>query len=379
MARHLLVTNDYPPKTGGIQNYLWELWRRLPADSFAVHTTPYAGAEDFDALQDYPVLRSREFWLAPQPLLVRRVERLAVEHSAEVVLIDPALPAGLIGPRLSLPYGVILHGAEASIPARLPGLQQLLRRVITESAGVIAAGAYPAAAAKQAMRSAAAGPVTTVIPPGVDLERFKPLAPGERRQARLRLGLDPDAPLVLSVSRLTPRKGMDTLIRASAEIRRRHRDTVVVIAGRGRDERRLRRMIAELGAPVRLLGRIADEDLADLYGCADLFAMLCRNRWGGLEQEGFGIVFVEAAAAGVPQIAGRSGGAAEAVADGETGAVVDDPRCVADAAGVICDLLDDDAARAEMARRSRERAERHYSYDSGAERLARAIDDMAAA
>lgn len=379
MARHLLVTNDYPPKTGGIQNYLSELWRRLPAGDFAVHATPYAGAEGFDARQSYPVIRSREPWLIPQPLLVRRVERLAAEHSAEVVLIDPALPAGLIGPHLSLPYGVILHGAEAAIPARMPGLRTLLRRVLRRSAGIVAAGRYPASAAQQAMRRAEAPPDVTVIPPGVDLDRFRPLRAGERREARLRLGIEPDAPLVLSVSRLIPRKGMDTLIRAAAEVRRKHPDAVLAIAGRGRDERRLTRMISELDAPVRLLGRVADDDLADLYGCADLFAMLCRNRWGGLEQEGFGIVFVEAAAAGVPQIAGRSGGAGEAVAHGETGVVLDDPRSVSAVAGVICDLLGDDAGRAAMARRSRERAEQLYSYDCGAQRLARAIDAMAAA
>ncbi len=375
MARHLLVTNDFPPKVGGIQNYLFELWRRLPADDFAVHTTPYARAAAFDAGHGLEVIRSREFWLAPHPLLVRRVERLAAEHDAELVLIDPALPAGLIGPHLSRPYGVILHGAEAAIPARLPLARGLLRRVLGGASGVIAAGAYPAAEAQRAMPGA---PPITVIPPGVDLERFRPLAAGERREARLRLGLDPDAPLVLSVSRLIPRKGMDTLVRAAPEIRRRHPDAVVAIAGTGRDQRRLRRLIDELDAPVRLLGRVPEDYLADLYGSADVFAMLCYDRWGGLEQEGFGIVFVEAAAAGVPVVAGRSGGATDAVAHGETGTVLDDPRDASAVAAAVCDLLADDAGRAAMGRRSRERAEAEYSYDLLAARLAAAIDSMAA-
>ena len=90
MVRHLLVTNDFPPKIGGIQNYLWELWRRLPADDVIVHTTPHDGAEAWDATQDFTVVRSREPWLLPQPMFVRRVNQLAESYDAEVVIIDRA-------------------------------------------------------------------------------------------------------------------------------------------------------------------------------------------------------------------------------------------------------------------------------------------------
>ncbi len=373
MTRHLLVTNDYPPKVGGIQNYLWELWRRLPSDDVVIHTTPYAQSREFDAQQTHQVIRSREFWLVPHPLLVRRTNRLAAEHDAEVVLIDPALPAGLIGPHLQRPYGVVLHGAEVAIPARVAGLRLLLQRVLSGASGVIAAGNYPASEAQRRMQQELP---TTVIAPGVDINRFVPQTQNARRETRLRLGLRVDAPLVLSVSRLIPRKGMDTLIRASVMLRRSHGDVVVAIAGTGRDERRLTRLIRELDAPVQLLGRVADDDLPALYGCADVFSMLCRNRWRGLEQEGFGIVFVEAAAAGVPAVAGRSGGADEAVSDGQTGIVVEDPRDVASVANAISDLLSDDAARKAMGRQARQRAEAEYDYDVLAVRLSKAIDKM---
>jgi phosphatidyl-myo-inositol dimannoside synthase len=137
-------------------------------------------------------------------------------------------------------------------------------------------------------------------------------------------------------------------------------------------------MVATSGAPVRFLGRVPDDDLPALYGCGDVFAMLCRNRWAGLEQEGFGIVFVEAAAAGVPQVAGESGGAAEAVADGESGLVVrspGDPRAVA---GALAALFDDPARRAAMAVAGRVRAERELAYDVLAARLHTAIVDTVA-
>ena len=257
----------------------------------------------------------------------------------------------------------------------LPVTRTLLNRVLRDAVGVIAAGGYPAA---EAERSLGRTLPTTVVPPGVDTDRIVPLDPEGRRKVRRRLGLPADGPLVISASRLVPRKGMDVLIRSSVEIVRRHPDVHVGISGAGRDHKRLRRLIDELKAPVTLLGRLPDTDMPGLYACGDVFAMLCRTRWGGLEQEGFGIVFVEAAAAGVPQVAGRSGGAHEAVADGESGIVVDDPTDVVAVADTISDLLDDADRRMAMAAFSRARAETEFGYDRLAERLAGAIDAMVA-
>lgn len=166
---------------------------------------------------------------------------------------------------------------------------------------------------------------------------------------------------------------MDVLIRAAALLAPTRGDLTVAIGGDGRDRGRLERLIRTTGAPVQMLGRVAHSDLPDLYGCGDVFAMLCRNRWGGLEQEGFGIVFVEAAAAGVPQVAGDSGGAAEAVIDGETGLVVrrpDDPTAVAAA---ISRLLDDPVGLAGMSAAGRVRAVDAFSYDVLATRLGVAL------
>ena len=372
MRRHLLVTNDFPPKVGGIQSYLWELWRRLPSDAVAVHSTPYAGAGEFDADQDFAVSRSREPVLLPTPLVSRRVGRLAEAHGAELVVWDPALPVGLVAPRVDRPYAVVLHGAEVTIPGRLPGARQLLGRVLRGASLVICAGRYPEAEAQRA----AGGPLpTVVVPPGVDTSRFQPLDAAERSSVRGELGLPVDAPLVVSVSRLVPRKGMDTLIRAAARLRDRVPDVVVAIAGSGRDRPRLERLVEATGAPVRLLGRVPDEILPGLYGAGDVFSMSCRNRWGGLEQEGFGIVFVEAAAAGVPSVAGDSGGSAEAVAHGETGLVVGRPEDPDEVGDALADLLEDDSRRLEMGRRARQRAEAEFSYDVLAARLRSGIDD----
>lgn len=373
MTRHLLVTNDFPPKIGGIQSYLWELWRRLPPDDVTVLTSPHRDAAAFDAGQPFRVVRTREPVLLPTPSLRRRIDVLAADVGAELVVLDPALPLGWLGPRLALPYAVVVHGAEVTVPGRLPGARRLLAPVLRGAVHVIAAGTYPSAEADHA-----AGVVlpTTVIPPGVDTGLFRPLDDAARRAARTRLGLPVDGPLVVGISRLVPRKGFDVLVRAAASLAPRHPGLTVAIVGGGRDRRRLERLANRLGAPARFLGRVPFADLPAAYGCGDVFAMPCRNRWGGLEQEGFGIVFLEAAAAGVAAVAGASGGVADAVDDGTTGIVVDRPGDVAAVTSALRCLLGDAERRRAMGAAGRRRAVEAFSYDVLAERLRRALERL---
>jgi phosphatidylinositol alpha-1,6-mannosyltransferase len=369
---HLLVTNDFPPKVGGIQSYLWELWRRLPPERFEVWTTHHGGADHFDAEQRFIVHRFAVPFLLPRRRFARRVQWKAREMGASLVVLDPALPLGMVGPRLGMPYAVVVHGAEITVPGRLL-LRRFLRRVLRGAIHIFAAGRW---VADEADHISGAALPKTVIPPGVDVERFTPLTPAERARARASFGLPVDGRLVVSVSRLVPRKGMDTLIESAARLSQSRPDLTVAIAGAGRDRARLDRLVRRSGAPVRLLGRVDDGRLASLYGCADVFAMLCRNRWGGLEQEGFGIVFLEAAACGVAQVAGDSGGAGEAVVDGETGIVVRRPDDIDDAVRALARLLDDDELRREQGQASRHRVEEEFSYDVLAARLDDALQRL---
>ena len=369
--KHVLVTNDFPPKIGGIQSVLWEWWRRLPADRFAVLTSPYRGAQRFDAEQPFRVERTPEPILLPHPVMARRIDDLSADIGAGLVVLDPAVPLGLVGPSLRLPYDVVIHGAEVAIPGRLPGSRQALARVLRRARHVVSAGEY---AAREAERAVGRTLPVTVVPPGVDVDRFVPLDEAARRAACQEFGLPVDAQVIVSISRLVPRKGFDVAIEAAAALAPTHPDLLLAIAGEGRDERRLRRLAEDCRAPVVFLGRVGNSDLPGLYGCADVFAMACRTRWGGLEQEGFGVVFVEAAACGVAQVAGDSGGAAEAVVDGVTGIVVrrpEDPIAVADAFEA---LLADPALRTKMGMASRERALAEFSYDVLARRLGQALE-----
>jgi phosphatidylinositol alpha-1,6-mannosyltransferase len=370
---HLLVTNDFPPKVGGIQSYLWELWRRLPAGRASVLTTPHDGMDAFDAEAPLRVIRDRRPVLLPDPWIGRRIGAVADAESAGLVVLDPALPVGWVGPRLDRPYAVVLHGAEVTVPARLPGTRQALARVLRGATAVIAAGGYPATEAARCVGGPQHLPPTTVVPPGVDIDRFRPLDETERKQARVDLGLPPDALVVLGLSRLVPRKGFDVLIEAVGRLAVRHRDLVVAIAGSGRDRQRLERIAERTGAPVRFLGRVPEEDKPALLGCVDAFAMLCRDRWLGLEQEGFGIVFLEAAACGVPSLAGRSGGAHEAVIDGGTGLVCDRPHDPAAVATCLAPLVADADLRRRLGAAARQRVEAELSWDHLALRLDAAL------
>ena len=358
--RHLLVTNDYPPKVGGIQSYLWEIYRRLPQDKVVVYTTPHPDSESFDQKQTHKIIRSKQRVLLPTRQVANQIRSLAEVENIDFIMYDPAVPIGILGPKIGIPYGVILHGAEVTIPGRMPIARSLIANVLQHAKLVVTAGDY---STKEAIRAAKQNLPVCVIPPGVDIDRFKPLDEQARSTIRERFNFKDDDEVILTLSRLVPRKGMDVLISATSELMKTRPRVHLLIAGTGRDLRRLKALAQSTNAPVTFLGFVSDDQVAELYGMADVFGMICRVRWGGLEQEGFGIVFLEAAACGVPQIAGRSGGADEAVLEGETGFVVDNPTDSNAVKQALEKLFTDSETRQEMGRNSRARAEKEFSYD----------------
>jgi phosphatidylinositol alpha-1,6-mannosyltransferase len=352
---HLLVTNDFPPKEGGIQTYLYELWASLPPTTFAVVTRAFANAEEFDARQPFRIYRVSQPVLSPTPALLRTIRVRAAQIGAKLVILDPLVPTGLCGLALArggLPYGIVLHGAEAKVALSLPGLAPVSSRVLRRAKVVVAAGGYAMALASAATQ---ASPTSLLnVPPPVDTERFRPALPGEKEALRRKWGVGEGDYVVLGVSRLVPRKGFDVLIKAAGAMREKHPRLRVLIAGRGRDRLRLGAIAASCSAGnVRFLGAVGQDDLPELYRVADVFAMICRDRWAGLEQEGFGIVFVEAQASGLPVIVGRSGGSPETLLEGETGYLVKDPRSVGEVAALIA-RLEDPEVRRRMGKKARE-------------------------
>jgi phosphatidylinositol alpha-1,6-mannosyltransferase len=267
---------------------------------------------------------------------------------------------------------VVLHGAEVTIPSRIPLVASSLRYVLRRATVAICAGPFPE---REARRNAAETLCPVIqIPPGADTFRFRPLNLEDRRVVRESLGRSDDEFLIASWSRLVPRKGFDTLIRASAQLRDEFPQLRVILGGEGRDRARLERLAQKLSAPVTFLGYVDDARQPQWIAACDLMVMDCRNRWLGLEQEGFGIVFIEGAACALAQVAGRSGGSHDAVRDKETGLIVDNPRSVSDLARAIASLVRDDDERARLARRALEVARFDFTWDQLASQLSRQLE-----
>ena len=351
----LLVTNDFPPKVGGIQSYLYGLLSTLDPAEVRVLAPAYPEAEEFDAGLPYEVTRWPTL-LYPGRRLLRRIQSLAAGVS--VVQFGFVLQSWVMAPqmlrRTGRPYAVFVHGAEVLMPLRLPGASRLLMwGSLERAAGILSVSDHTAAAVK---RLTAGRARCTVLRPVAELERFSP-SESARDKVRARHGFG-ERPVILCVSRLTPRKGQDRLIDALPALGRRFGARLLLVGG-GPLEKRLRRRAGERGVEgeVVFAGKVPDEFLPAYYAAADIFAMPVRSRWLGLEEEGFGVVFVEAAAAGLPMVVGRSGGAEEAVEDGVTGCLVDGSS-VEGVRLALGRLLEDEALRKKMGAAAGERAAR---------------------
>ena len=355
--RTLFVTNDFPPRIGGAQSYYWGVIRTLDPSEVAILAPAHIDAAAFDATHPYTVVRASTSVLWPTNAMLHTVEQMAEREGAELIQLGHPLPAGLLGPRLrqrhGLPFVVFLGGAEVTLPGVVPGVGNLLRHVLGNASMLLTVSEYTAEAARK--QTDGRVPAEVLRPP-LSVDDFVPAASDEARALRTRHGIDGE--LVVCVGRLIPRKGQDKLIDALALLRREFPRLHLVLIGEGRLATGLydRAQKRGVGERVHLTGALADPAMMEWLRAADIFASPCRSRWGGLEVEGFGIVFAEAALTGLPVIAGDSGGAPEAVIRGETGLVVDGHSCQQVAAALASILRSSPDQRREMGVRGRELA-----------------------
>ncbi|MEU6395325.1 glycosyltransferase family 4 protein [Streptomyces sp. NPDC046939] len=372
----LVVTNDFPPRPGGIQAFLHNMALRLDPERLVVYASTWKrgreGAEAtaaFDAEQPFTVVRDPTTMLLPTPRVTRRAAGLLREHGCTSVWFGAAAPLGLMAPALRRAGArrivATTHGHEAGW-AQLPASRGLLRRIGESTDTITYLGEYTRSRIAAALTPAAAERMVQ-LPPGVDEKTFHPGSGGDA--VRARLGLT-DRPVVVCVSRLVPRKGQDTLILAMPRILAAVPDAVLLIVGGGPYEKELRELARSTGVDgsVRFTGAVPWSELPAHYGAGDVFAMPCRTRRGGLDVEGLGIVYLEASATGLPVVAGDSGGAPDAVLDGETGWVVRG-GVPEDAADRIVALLLDPELRRAMGERGRAWVEERWRWDLLAERL----------
>jgi phosphatidyl-myo-inositol dimannoside synthase len=361
-GRTLVVTNDFPPRQGGIQTFVAALLARRPPESLVVMASDHPGSAGHDAALPYPVVRRPTGMLLPTPSAARAAADLARRHGCDTAFYGAAAPLGLLAPAVRS-AGVrhqvgATHGHETGWVA-LPGARGMLRRIAAGLDVVTYISEYtrdrlaPALASRTRLAR---------LSPGVDVDVFTPAADGASVRRAHGIG---DAPLVVCVSRLVPRKGQDVLVAAWPRVVARHPRARLLLVGGGPLEPALRRAVAARGleGSVVLTGPVPPDRLPAHYAAGDVFAMPCRTRRAGLDVEGLGMVFLEAAACGRPVVAGTSGGAPEAVLDGRSGHVVD-PRSQQAVADAISSLLDDPAAARAMGEAGRRWVEEEWSWST---------------
>ncbi|HEX8497136.1 MAG TPA: glycosyltransferase family 4 protein [Actinomycetales bacterium] len=368
-GRTLIVTNDFPPRTGGIESFVLEMARRMPPEQVVVHTARQAGDRAFDAALPFEVVRDPSRLMVPTPAITRRSAALARTRGCDRVWFGAAAPLGVMAPALRA-AGVrrtvaTTHGHEVWWSS-LPGSRAALRAIGERNDVLTYLGEYCRSRIARPLTPAARGRMVQLTP-GVDDAVFHPGSGGD--QVRRDHGLG-DRPVVVCISRLVPRKGQDVLVKALPLIRQRVPDAALLVVGDGPHRRSIERLVARLGLrdDVVLTGRVPWDRTPAHFDAGDVFAMPTRTRLMGLEPEALGIVYLEAAATGLPVVAGDSGGAPDAVLHGENGYVVDgrSPEAVADR---CVELLLDPALRRAFGERGRQWVSEQWRWDALAVRL----------
>jgi phosphatidyl-myo-inositol dimannoside synthase len=375
VPRTLIVTNDFPPRQGGIQSFVHALATRLPRGTVTVYAPAWKGSREFDAEQPFPVIRHPTSLMLPVPAVSRRAAAIAREHGCDAVLFGAAAPLGLITPvlrRAGVRRAIALtHGHEAGW-AMLPAARTLLRRIGDEVDVMTYLGEYFRVRLTRALSPEAAKRMVRLAP-GVDVTLFRPGSGGPA--VRDRLGLA-GRPVVVCVSRLVRRKGQDTLIRAWPQVRAEVSDAVLLLVGDGPYASDLRRLARRGGVSDAVLftGPVPWAELPAYYDAGDVFAMPCRTRRAGLDVEGLGLVYLEASATGLPVIGGDSGGAPDAILEGESGYVVHD---VAGTAARVIELLADPGRARAMGEKGLAWVDREWRWELAAARLSSILSPAA--
>jgi phosphatidylinositol alpha-1,6-mannosyltransferase len=375
MTRILLVTNDFPPRPGGIQSYLEQFTGRLAATGehqITVYAPKWKGCDDYDRAAPYRIVRHPGTLMLPEPGVDRRMCRLIAEDGIETVWFGAAAPLALLAARArdagATRIMASTHGHEVGW-SMLPGARSALRRIGDTTDLITFVSRYT-----RGRFASAFGPHSHMehLAPGVDPSRFRP-DPAARAELRTRYGLG-ERPTVVCISRLVPRKGQDMLIKALPDIRRRVDGAALVIVGGGPYAESLQKLATQCGVDqdVTFTKGVPSAELPAHYAMADVFAMPCRTRGYGLDVEGLGIVFLEASATGIPVVAGSSGGAPETVQEGETGHVVNG-RSVDGIATAVGNLLADPESARRMGKAGREWIAQEWTWAGHTARLSQLV------
>jgi phosphatidyl-myo-inositol dimannoside synthase len=376
-VKHLFVTQDYAPDLGGMARRHLELCRRFgdgEETTMSVSTVAAAGAAAFDANEDFPIYR--------QPFRFQHANRFINQARWAAWLTSPrgarfdVLHCGNIRPvgyavwwahaARRKPYLIYVNGGDLLRERKKARVSRLKRNtaraILGAAAGIVATSDWVADLSKEVLEMVGVTrhPAVAALGLGTDPVQFHPSR--DAGTLRRRWGVE-NAPVMITVARLVPHKGQDNGIRALAVLRHQFPELRYILVGEGHDEQRLRDLARELSVEDRVgfVGSMRDDELPEAYATSTIYVGLSRiDR--EINAEGYGISFLEAAASGVPSVAGDSGGVRSAVRDGETGTLVP-PENVDAIVSAIRSLLVDENRRKEMGRAGRFAVETYYNWD----------------
>ena len=371
----LLITNDLGPHLGGIETFLLGLLSELKGEKIIIYTSKQSGSEHFDLAlakkTGVKILRDRAKILLPTPRAVRNIRGVIKEFNCEIAWFGAAAPLALMAQKLKK-YGInrtiaITHGHEVWW-AKLPFFRRAMRSIGNGCDVVTYLGSYTRDAIEGALGE---HPELVQIAPGIALDVFTPGPKPADLVERYRIK---NVPTILCVGRLVKRKGQDKLIKALPEIKDEFPNVRLLLVGEGPLRKKLSKLVKKLQLEDNVIftGRVSYEELPKYFRVGDIFAMPARTRNFGLEVEGLGIVYLEASATGLPVIVGSSGGAPDALIQGETGYVVDG-RNVEEIARQISYLIRDPESAKRLGAKGRDWIESNWSWQLWGEKFSEVL------
>lgn len=376
MSHTLFITNDFPPRPGGIQTFVYELVRQFPSSDVTVLSSTWEGAEQFDQSHDFDVVRANTKVLLPTPETLSLARKIIVAKNIKSVIFGAAAPLALLAkPLRALGVEKIIaftHGHEAGW-AKTPITKQLLKKIGNDVDALTYLTEYTKDEISKGLTDSAVTKMRQLLP-AVDTNLFNPDNKVRGDQLRKQVGFA-NRPVLISVSRLMARKGHDLLIKAMPQLKTKIPNLALIIVGDGSYRDQLSKLVSKLNleSDVYLTGKVPFAELPDWYAAGDVFAMPCRTRMGGWDVEGLGIVYLEASATGLPVIAGDSGGAPEAVAQGKSGYVVSGTE-ESELISRVIELFEDVQLRADMGTFGRKWVLENWTWDKPVHRLKLLLD-----
>lgn len=371
MSHTLFITNDFPPRPGGIQTFVYELVRQFPSSEVTVLSSTWEGAQQFDEEHEFEVVRAKTQVLLPTRQTLALARKIIVAKKVKTVIFGASAPLGLLASSLRK-LGVtriiaFTHGHEAGW-AKTPITKQALKKIGNEVDVLTYLTQYTKGQISKGLSKKAVANMRQLLP-AVDPQFFNPGNQVRGGSLREDIGFA-TRPTIVSVSRLMARKGHDLLIKSLPELKKQIPGIALLIVGDGPYREHLEKLVTQLDLEldVHFTGKVAYKDLPAWYGAGDVFAMPCRTRTAGWDVEGLGIVYLEASSTGLPVIAGDSGGAPEAVVHDKSGFVVsgNDSQQLIDR---LVQLFKDEKLRTEMGNFGRQWVLDNWTWDKPYGRL----------